>query len=136
MQVIPLSEVAKHNKDGDAWTVVHGKVLDISEFLPRHPGGKAVLKQYAGKVRSTSSQSCIGSQHYTPTPCAFGCMRYSPHAVCSGGRDHGVHRTTGPKFLLLLCRCICCSVLSSRKTQTPSLTAEFRGAVAWVSEEA
>lgn len=45
-----MSEVAKHDKDGDAWTVVHRKVLDISEFIPRHPGGKAVLKQYAGKV--------------------------------------------------------------------------------------
>jgi cytochrome b involved in lipid metabolism len=42
--------VEKHNKDDDAWTVVHGKVLDISEFLSQHPGGKAVLKQYAGKV--------------------------------------------------------------------------------------
>eukprot|EP00892_Ulva_mutabilis_P012875 jgi/Ulvmu1/9960/UM059_0008.1 len=50
LKVIPLSEVAKHNKDGDAWTVVHRKVLDISEFIPRHPGGKAVLKQYAGKI--------------------------------------------------------------------------------------
>lgn len=45
-----MSEIAKHNQDGDAWTVVHRKVLDISEFIPRHPGGKAVLKQYAGKV--------------------------------------------------------------------------------------
>ena len=53
MQVIPMSEVAKHDKDGDAWTVVHRKVLDISEFIPRHPGGKAVLKQYAGKVRQS-----------------------------------------------------------------------------------
>jgi hypothetical protein len=50
VQVIPLSEVEKHDKDDDAWTVVHGKVLDISEFLSQHPGGKAVLKQYAGKV--------------------------------------------------------------------------------------
>ena len=52
-----MSEVAKHNKDGDAWTVVHGKILDISDFLPRHPGGKAVLKQYAGKVRSSTISS-------------------------------------------------------------------------------
>jgi hypothetical protein len=88
--MIPMSEVAKHNKDDDAWTVVHGKVrrpaagiaipsaprlcrcfnltthppvrrnhigknvqvLDITDFLPEHPGGKAILKQYAGKVRN------------------------------------------------------------------------------------
>ena len=57
LQVIPLSEVAKHHNDGDAWTVVHRKVLDISDFIPRHPGGKAVLKQYAGKVCSMVSLS-------------------------------------------------------------------------------
>lgn len=50
LKVIPLKEVAKHNKDGDVWTVVHGKVYDISDFLPNHPGGKAVLSQYAGKI--------------------------------------------------------------------------------------
>lgn len=66
-----MSEVAKHDKDGDAWTVVHRKVLNISEFIPRHPGGKAVLKQYAGKVivpyhcllQAMSMHTPIRSQH-------------------------------------------------------------------------
>jgi cytochrome b involved in lipid metabolism len=46
-----MSEVKKHNKDGDAWVVIHGNVVDVSDFVPRHPGGKAVLQQFAGKVR-------------------------------------------------------------------------------------
>ena len=46
-----MSEVKKHNKDGDAWAVVHGNVVNVSDFLPQHPGGKAVLQQYVGKVR-------------------------------------------------------------------------------------
>ena len=45
-----MSEVKKHNKDGDAWAVVHGNVVNVSDFLPQHPGGKAVLQQYVGKV--------------------------------------------------------------------------------------
>jgi hypothetical protein len=51
MQEIKLSEVQKHNKEDDAWVVIHGNVVDVTDFLPQHPGGKAILQQYAGKVR-------------------------------------------------------------------------------------
>lgn len=44
----PLSEVAKHNKDGDMWIVIHGKVYDVSNF-DKHPGTKAPLLANAGK---------------------------------------------------------------------------------------
>lgn len=52
LSVIPLADVEKHNKEGDAWVVIHGKVYDISTFMHKHPGGKGVFKQYLGKVRS------------------------------------------------------------------------------------
>mmetsp|Transcript_13066 Transcript_13066/g.36760 ORF Transcript_13066/g.36760 Transcript_13066/m.36760 type:complete len:511 (+) Transcript_13066:286-1818(+) len=50
LKLIPLAEVAKHNNENDMWMVVHGKVYDMTEFLPQHPGGKGVLKQFMGKV--------------------------------------------------------------------------------------
>jgi len=50
-QLITLAEVQKHNSQGDSWTVIHGKVWDITEWIPEHPGGAAVLSQYAGKVK-------------------------------------------------------------------------------------
>lgn len=37
--LIAFSDVQKHNKEGDCWIVVHGKVYDVSTF--EHPGGKA-----------------------------------------------------------------------------------------------
>ena len=47
-----MEEVKKHNKEGDLWLVIHGNVVDVSDFLPQHPGGKAVMRQYAGQARS------------------------------------------------------------------------------------
>merc|ERR1712023_36980 len=43
-----VEEVAKHNKEGDLWVSLHGKVLDITKFLDEHPGGEDVLMEGAG----------------------------------------------------------------------------------------
>ncbi|KAG0170480.1 hypothetical protein DFQ28_001724 [Apophysomyces sp. BC1034] len=42
-------EVAKHNKDDDCWVIVNGQVLDVTNFLPDHPGGKKAILIYAGR---------------------------------------------------------------------------------------
>lgn len=48
-RTITLEEVAKHNKDGDAWVVIANKVYDVTSFLDQHPGGKSLLLKNAGK---------------------------------------------------------------------------------------
>ncbi len=46
MKEYTLDDVAKHNKDEDVWVVVEGRVLDVTKFLPDHPGGaKAILRE-------------------------------------------------------------------------------------------
>lgn len=42
-------EVAKHNTRESCWIIVHGKVYDVTEFLPEHPGGAKIILKYAGK---------------------------------------------------------------------------------------
>lgn len=42
-KVFTNHELHKHNTPTDAWAVVHGKVLDITEFAKRHPGGDIIL---------------------------------------------------------------------------------------------
>lgn len=44
-----LKEVAKHNKESDCWVVVNGKVLDVTDFMNDHPGGKMAIMTFAGK---------------------------------------------------------------------------------------
>jgi flavocytochrome c len=44
-----LDEVAKHTTKGDCWVVVGGQVLNVTSFLPNHPGGELAILTFAGK---------------------------------------------------------------------------------------
>ncbi|ADN02431.1 cytochrome b5 domain-containing protein [Spirochaeta thermophila] len=39
-----MEEVARRAEAGECWMVIHGKVYDLTEFVARHPGGKAILE--------------------------------------------------------------------------------------------
>ena len=43
------AEVATHNKESDCWVIVNGQVLDVTNFLKDHPGGKKAILIYAGR---------------------------------------------------------------------------------------
>lgn len=47
--MVNAAEVKKHNNKDDCWVIVHGKVYDVTEFLPSHPGGQKVILKFAGK---------------------------------------------------------------------------------------
>jgi len=46
---IPMSEVAMHASEDDAWTVFRGRVFNITPYLHFHPGGVDILMEGAGK---------------------------------------------------------------------------------------
>ena len=48
---MPLTgaEVARHAGRDSCWVIVHGRAYDVTEFLPEHPGGPAVILRYAGR---------------------------------------------------------------------------------------
>ncbi|KAI1045924.1 hypothetical protein LB505_007983 [Fusarium chuoi] len=48
-KVFDAAEVAKHNTPESCWVILYGKVYDVTEFLPSHPGGKKIILKLAGK---------------------------------------------------------------------------------------
>jgi len=44
-----LDDVSKHNKEDDCWVIVNGQVLNVTDFLEDHPGGKKAILLYAGR---------------------------------------------------------------------------------------
>ncbi|KAF8841744.1 glyoxylate dehydrogenase [Paxillus ammoniavirescens] len=49
MSLISSQAVAEHATAASCWIIVHGKVYDVTEFLPEHPGGSKIILKYAGK---------------------------------------------------------------------------------------
>lgn len=45
MKKIALGEISKHNTESDCWVVVHGAVIDVTNFLQTHPGGVSALSK-------------------------------------------------------------------------------------------
>lgn len=48
-KIIGISEVKKHSKVDDCWTVINGYVYDISKVIKTHPGGFSKIFQSCGK---------------------------------------------------------------------------------------
>merc|ERR1711937_122467 len=44
-----MEEVAKHTSENDCWVVLHGRVLNVTNFLKEHPGGMLAIMTFAGK---------------------------------------------------------------------------------------
>ncbi|KAI0130931.1 FMN-dependent dehydrogenase-domain-containing protein [Daldinia grandis] len=52
-----LAEVNGHKTQESCWMVLHGKVYDITSFVPKHPGGRSILLKNAGQDASAAFDS-------------------------------------------------------------------------------
>ncbi|KAJ6497809.1 FAD binding domain-containing protein [Mycena sanguinolenta] len=67
-----MADVEKHKKKDDIWVVVNGQVLDVTSFLPEHPGGEKAILLYAGRD-ATEEFNMLHDPKVIP--------RYAPDAV-------------------------------------------------------
>ena len=44
-----MEEINKHNTEDDCWIAVYDQIYNVTKFLDKHPGGKKVLMELAGK---------------------------------------------------------------------------------------
>jgi len=49
---ITMEEVKKHSTKEDAWLVVNGDVIDVTKWIPIHPGGEQAVVAYLGQDAS------------------------------------------------------------------------------------
>jgi len=42
-------EVKKHDSGTSCWSIVYGNVFDLTKWIPKHPGGPAVIRAICGK---------------------------------------------------------------------------------------
>ena len=65
--VYTLEQVARHNTVDDCFLVISGHVFDVTAWMARHPGGKAVLLQRAGTDCTKAFFAAYHSQHTKET---------------------------------------------------------------------
>lgn len=44
-----MADVGKHNNEQSCWTVVDGKVYDVTQWIGQHPGGRQRILNLCGK---------------------------------------------------------------------------------------
>ena len=68
--VVSAAELAVHNKKEDCWTSVNGLVYDITEYIPKHPGGDEILLACGtdGTSLFTERQTSDGDKIGSGTP--------------------------------------------------------------------
>jgi cytochrome b involved in lipid metabolism len=62
MPKFSLDEVATHLTHDDIWVVIHEKVYNLTAFLQKHPGGKSVLSNSAGKDATLKYETFFHSE--------------------------------------------------------------------------
>jgi predicted heme/steroid binding protein len=58
-QTYSLAEVASHGDSNSCWSVINGKVYDLSSYINQHPGGSREILQICG----TDGSSAFNFQH-------------------------------------------------------------------------
>ena len=68
---LSTAEVKRHNTKTDCWSIVNGKVYNLTSYVQNHPGGAAVISNICGKDGTNS----FTNQHNTQS---------KPNSVLSG----------------------------------------------------
>ena len=58
-----MCEIRERNERGECWLIIDGMVLDVTRWLPEHPGGNSIIPEQVGgggeRVVVVSCTSCF-----------------------------------------------------------------------------
>ncbi|KAG8782575.1 hypothetical protein FRC12_020635 [Ceratobasidium sp. 428] len=60
--MLSTKEVGTHNTPESCWIIVSGQIYDVTEFLPEHPGGSAILLKHAGQDATSAYEMAHGPE--------------------------------------------------------------------------
>lgn len=85
-RIITWHELSKHNTASDAWIAIKGRVYDVTDFVPLHPGGEVILTAagcdatdvFAAFHSSTAAATmlpplCVGTVDQSASPLLSNC---------------------------------------------------------------
>jgi cytochrome b involved in lipid metabolism len=61
--IISAAELAKHNNAQDCWLAIEGKVYNVTNFIPGHPGGDSIVRGCGQDATAMFNQRPDGSSH-------------------------------------------------------------------------
>ena len=63
------SDISSHNTKDDCWTIINGKVYDITSYIPFHPGGEQNILSVCGKdgTLAFETKGGLGESHKEST---------------------------------------------------------------------
>jgi cytochrome b involved in lipid metabolism len=62
-----LAEVATHASPGDCWMAIHGKVYDVTPYLPDHPSRPDIIEAWCGREASTAYDTKTRGRRHSET---------------------------------------------------------------------
>lgn len=90
-KVFTEEEVAVHNQKDDCWTIIHGKVYDVTHYLNDHPGGINIILKKAGKDSTEDFEALYHSPKARAmlVPMCVGILKSAVGRNSKGGPNRG-----------------------------------------------
>ncbi|PWN23522.1 fatty acid-2 hydroxylase [Microstroma glucosiphilum] len=107
-RLISSAMMARHNKESSVWVARRGKVYDVTDFVPDHPGGDDLVMKYAGMdmgeimddvvehAHSTSAYELLEEYYIGRLP-----MTQEEEAACADAEDGGADFTGKDKDIII-----------------------------------
>lgn len=66
LRIITTTELARHDSRESCWKAIHGKVYDVTDYIPAHPTPASVILRWCGKDSTEAWETKGRGRSHTP----------------------------------------------------------------------